>query len=305
MSPTFEPLFLAVDDTPLAARLLVHHRPAARPRGLVVYVHPFAEEMNKSRRMAALQARALAAEGFAVVQIDLLGCGDSAGDFGDARWTRWVDDVVAAATWLQQHAQPAGGVDTDVDADAPPLWLWGLRAGCLLAAEAGARLAARGQACHFLFWQPAPVGKLLLQQFLRLKAAGELLAGQAKAAMEQLRAELAAGRPVEVAGYLLDPALCAGLDAAQLQPPQAMPRGHLIWLEVSTMSPASLAPAGAAARAAWASAGWQLHAQAVQGPPFWQTAEIEDAPALIEAGAAALCVGAAAAHDPAPEATLA
>ncbi|GAB1388658.1 hypothetical protein MASR1M6_08390 [Rubrivivax sp.] len=223
MSPTFEPLFLAVDDTPLAARLLVHHRPAARPRGLVVYVHPFAEEMNKSRRMAALQARALAAEGFAVVQIDLLGCGDSAGDFGDARWTRWVDDVVAAATWLQQqHAQPAG--DANADADAPPLWLWGLRAGCLLAAEAGARLAARGQACHFLFWQPAPVGKLLLQQFLRLKAAGELLAGQAKAAMEQLRAELAAGRPVEVAGYLLDPALCAGLDAAQLQPPQAMPR---------------------------------------------------------------------------------
>ena len=49
-------------------------------RGALVYVHPFAEEMNKARRMAALQARAMAAAGYAVLQIDLYGCGDSAGD---------------------------------------------------------------------------------------------------------------------------------------------------------------------------------------------------------------------------------
>jgi len=33
--------------------------------------------MNKSRRMAALQARVFAAMGFGVLQIDLFGCGDS------------------------------------------------------------------------------------------------------------------------------------------------------------------------------------------------------------------------------------
>ncbi|MCK7493610.1 MAG: alpha/beta hydrolase [Comamonadaceae bacterium] len=76
--------------------------------------------MNKSRRMAALQSRALAAAGFAVLRVDLLGCGDSAGDFGDATWPRWVDDVVAAARWLRRQHPDA--------ADAP-LWLWGLRAG--------------------------------------------------------------------------------------------------------------------------------------------------------------------------------
>lgn len=47
-------------------------------RGSIVYIHPFAEEMNKSRRMAALQARALTLAGFAVLQLDLIGCGDEA-----------------------------------------------------------------------------------------------------------------------------------------------------------------------------------------------------------------------------------
>ena len=120
-----KPFFLS---TPRGRRLALHH-PGTRPDqplGLVVHVHPFAEEMNKARRMAALQARALAAEGFAVLQIDLMGCGDSEGDLADTRWDDWLDDVAHATTWLrQQHPGTAS--------EAPPLWLWGLRAGALLA----------------------------------------------------------------------------------------------------------------------------------------------------------------------------
>jgi exosortase A-associated hydrolase 2 len=283
MTAPFEPRFLTVDDTPLGQRLVIHHPPAGgTPKALVVYVHPFAEEMNKARRMAAMQARALAADGLAVLQIDLLGCGDSAGDFGDATWARWVDDVVAAARWLLQQRPPtAAGA-------APPLWIWGLRAGTLLAAAAAERLAETGTPSHLLFWHPTPAGKLLLQQFLRLKAAGELLAGQAKAAMDQLRTELTAGRAVEVAGYLLHPALCLGLEQATLQPPAALPPGQLVWLEVSPVEQPTLAPAGAGALAAWRAAGWAVQAQALRGPAFWQTTEIEDAPALIDATRAAL-----------------
>ena len=85
-------------------RLAVLHTPSRHRdwRRAMVYVHPFAEEMNKSRRMAALQARALADAGWAVLQIDLAGCGDSSGDFGDADWATWVADVRTAATWLRQ-----------------------------------------------------------------------------------------------------------------------------------------------------------------------------------------------------------
>ena len=84
----------------------------------MLYLHPFAEEMNKSRRMAALACRALAEAGHAVLQIDLRGCGDSSADFGDASWGDWQDDVRLGLAWLDAH--------TPADA---PLWLWGLRAG--------------------------------------------------------------------------------------------------------------------------------------------------------------------------------
>ena len=89
---------------PNGERLCVYHAPTAGlPRAAVVYVHPLAEEMNKSRRMAALQSRALAAVGCAVLRIDLHGCGDSSGDFADASWEDWVDDVVAACGWLRER----------------------------------------------------------------------------------------------------------------------------------------------------------------------------------------------------------
>src|SRR5215472_18869506 len=85
-----------------------------RPLGGVVFVPPFAEEMNLSRRMVALQARMLAAAGVSVLLVDLYGTGDSAGDFSEARWALWVEDVLAAADWLEIREQT-------------PTALWGLR----------------------------------------------------------------------------------------------------------------------------------------------------------------------------------
>jgi exosortase A-associated hydrolase 2 len=275
--PHPEPFFLQADAGPLVQRFALHHAPPSDVRGLVVHVHAFAEEINKSRRMAALQSRALAAEGFAVLQIDLLGCGDSAGDFGDATWARWVADVVHGCAWLCQHHASAS-------ATTLPLWLWGHRAGALLAVQAAQQLA---RPCNLLLWQPATSGKAVLQQFLRLKLAGDMLGGQAKAAMAQLRAALAADQPVEVAGYTLHPALCSGLEQATLQPP-AMAAGRVEWFELSLQHDAALPPAAANAAERWRQAGWALRTHVIDGPAFWHTAEIEDAPALLQATVAAL-----------------
>ena len=278
MPPRVEPFFLPTAD---GQRLCVHHAPAGPLRGAVLYVHPWAEEMNKARHMAALQSRALAAAGFAVLQIDLHGCGDSSGDFADASWNGWLDDVVLGAHWLQQH-HPA------------PLWLWGLRAGALLATQAAPLLAGP---CNFLFWQPATQGKQLLQQFLRLKAAADMQQGDAKATLERARADLAAGRCVDVAGYSLPSALAQGLDAATLDLPAHGPdrTARVVWLETSTREPAALLPVSSSRIEAWRAAGHAVHAQAVTGPAFWQTQEIEDAPALLQATTAALLAPATAA----------
>jgi exosortase A-associated hydrolase 2 len=249
-------------------RLYIHHAGGAgQARGSIVYVHPWAEEMNKSRSMVATMARQLREQRYEVMTLDLEGCGDSAGDFGDATWERWTDDVLDAIAWLRQ--QGAGG----------PLWLWGLRAGTLLATAAARRAP---EPCHLLLWQPALQGRQVLQQFLRLRTAAQWTsAGPDKAATPSPQAELKAGRATEIAGYRLSPALASGLEQARLEPTGLAP-GRLVWLDVATAAgPAS--PAGIAAQDAWRAAGWQVDAQVVQGPAFWQTTEIEPAPELARA----------------------
>jgi len=257
-------------------RLAIHHAPAASPRSVVLFVHAFAEEMNKSRRMAALAARALAEAGHAVLQIDLLGCGDSSGDLGDARWSDWLDDVRLGVHWLRQRH----GHDL-------PLWLWGHRVGALVAVEAARHL---DEDCQFLFWHPNTSGKQPLAQFLRLKTVAAMLQGAQQRGAAELRTALARGLSVEVAGYTLGAALAPDLEAASLSPPPRARRA--LFLEVQavqadgTLPPTSPAIAGCIER--WQAAGVPCVGQVVPGPAFWQTTEIEDAPALIGATVAML-----------------
>jgi exosortase A-associated hydrolase 2 len=290
------PLFASTDphfDDPfaegaraLAARFCLFHPPVGpagtAPRAAMLHVHAFAEEMNKSRRMAALQARALAGAGCAVLQFDLLGCGDSAGDYGDATWPRWQADVRWAAALLRRRAGAAA-----------PLVLWGQRTGALLAAQALADISADiGTPPALLLWQPVYQGRQALQQFLRLAAAAQLLDGGGKGVVEGLKHNLAAGHAVHVAGYRLHPELAAGLEAATLAPPAGLPPGRTAWLEVA--GPAAdgtapaLSPATTLAAERWRGAGWAVETTAVAGPAFWQTTEIEDAPALLPATLRAL-----------------
>ncbi len=259
-------------------RLCVYNSPhgaASGARAAVLHVHGFAEEMNKSRRMVALQSRAFAAAGCAVLNIDLLGCGDSSGVLSDADWPAWLGDVRAACDWLTDRHP---GV---------PLWLWGLRAGALLA---GALAAQREAPTHLLLWQPMLTGKALVQQVLRLKAAAGLGGGDgegggegtaAKATMATLRQALADGHTVEVAGYPMPARLAHALEAAVLPIPR--PTSRVRWFELSTRPNGAMAPASQRVLAAWQAAGLDLQAQLVSGPAFWQTTEIEEAPALIQA----------------------
>ena len=246
-------------------RFCIFHPPQASvERGAVLYLHPFAEEMNKSRRMAALQSRALAAAGYGVLQIDLLGCGDSSGDFGDATWEDWKEDVVHAVAWLR-------------DQTSAPLTLWGLRIGCLLAADVAVDLAERP---NFLFWQPVLSGKQYWQQFMRLKMVSEVISGDPKGAIEELRQQLAAGNAVEVAGYVISPILAEGLAKVELDLPVGN-MGQVSWLEISTREGGGLALVSQKRIEQWQLAGFKVNAKVVRSPAFWQTNEIEDAPELI------------------------
>ena len=246
-------------------RLCLLHRPAGAPRRAVVYVHPFAEEMNKARRMAALQARRLATQGCAVLLIDLHGCGDSSGEFGEARWESWRRDVRAAVAHVAAQFRV-------------PVSLWGLRVGAGLAADA-ARDSA--EVDHLLLWQPVANGSPFLQQFLRLRVAGEMLAsGAASGATSALADRLAAGEPLEIAGYDLHPDLARALERLKLEA-LAPAVKRVDWLEVAADPDAQLRPASRRVVEAWRSRGIEVHARQVAGEPFWTTVEIVECEALL------------------------
>ena len=231
-------------------------------RGAVIFAPPFAEEMNRCRRMTALAARRLAHAGWKVIERDLLGCGDSSGDFGDASWQVWQEDLRSLVAEV-----PTG----------TPLWLWASRAGALLVP---AMLDIRPDA-NVVFWQPLPAGKAALAQFLRLKTVSAAIAGSARVEAGALRAVLKQGRPIEIAGYSLSPMVAHGLDAAGLTLPPDF-TGRVLWLEVCAAEPASLAPAGEALRADWLARAIRFDARAVVGEQFWQTQETSECLALID-----------------------
>jgi exosortase A-associated hydrolase 2 len=228
--------------------------------------------MNKSRRMAALQARALSEAGISVLQIDLFGCGDSEGDFGDATWSRWIDDVIEASTWLHRQCGFA------------PM-LWGTRLGCLLAAEASHRMPSPP---NLLFWQPVVSGKRFIQQFLRLKLAMQLFGDddRERQGTEQLRQQLTRGESIEIGGYNLSPALALAVDKSELSPPK-MP-ARVAWFEILGGPEVSISAALRSRLQAWHISGAAVDIHAIEGPAFWQTQELAECPDLIAASVSAV-----------------
>jgi exosortase A-associated hydrolase 2 len=273
MTPRAEPFFL---DAAPGQRFCLYHPPHGPCRGALLYVHPFGDEMNKSRRMAALAARGLAAAGYGVLQVDLYGCGDSSGDFADARWEIWLADLAAASAWL--HARLG-----------MPVSLWGLRLGGLLALEYAKK--ATNPIPDIILWQPVQHGGTFLKQFLRLLSVNEMLSQpeseQKNAASNTgaLRAALLGGQALEVAGYELAPELGAAIDradAAKLAP--AGSRVH--WFEMVSAPDRPLTPAVARLVDAWRQQGCELHVRQVVGQQFWATQEISESAELVTATAA-------------------
>ena len=71
----------------------------ARPRAFALFAHCFS--CTKDIKAAREIARALRAEGFAVMRFDFTGLGASEGDFANTNFSSNVDDLVAAADYLR------------------------------------------------------------------------------------------------------------------------------------------------------------------------------------------------------------
>jgi exosortase A-associated hydrolase 2 len=264
------PLFI---EGPAGRLFAVYYAPAGAPRAnseAVLYLPPFAEEMNRSRRMAALQARALAERGFAVLVLDPYGTGDSEGDFADARWETWRADGAAALDWLR--ARDHGTVS-----------VLGLRLGACLALDLAADPALG--VSRAVLWSPVVRGAVFLTQFLRIRTAAGISprGGQSGETTKALRARLLDGETLEVAGYPLTPELAAAVERADAAALGEACRVPVTWIEVAAEAGAALAPASAAAVERLRAAGVPLRAMTAAAEPFWAIEETVISPDLIEA----------------------
>lgn len=252
--------------------LLSIHRPASA-RACVLLAPPFAEEMNKSRRMFALLGEQLARQGLAAVLPDLFGTGDSEGEFADASWDCWRQDLARAATWAESEL-------------APVTALVALRLGAELAADTTESGLLPGVQ-RVVLWQPVFDRARHLTQFLRLRTAAALTQEDRKDS-DGLKQQLQQGRAVEVAGYELPPALASSMLASTAR--GALPSGwtHVHWIEIQRDPRAALPLPSRKLVDGARAAGAEVASWVTTGEPFWASTEIVTNAAILTRSVEAL-----------------
>ena len=265
--PAAQAFFL---DTNNGRRFCLFHAvsESSKCRGAVLFIAPFGEEMNKSRRMLALLAKNLAQHGVAVLILDLYGCGDSDGEFKDASWMQWKDDLDKAFSWLRHHC------------DAP-ISLLGVRVGGLLALDF-MRDSAH-QVNQLILWQPVLSGRQFMTQFFRLKLANDILNDnkEQRDSTQSIRQQLNNGEIVEIAGYEISSKLSAIIDS--LNAIDYLPLNTSVhWFEIQRDIHAALAPAKQKIIDFWQQHQVAVFLEQIPSVDFWMTQEIYVCDELLE-----------------------
>jgi len=259
------PFFLPSD---LGQIFAIYHQPvgAVETWGNVLIVPAFNEEMNRCRSMVTMQAQALARFGVGTMVIDLYGTGESDGEYGDARWDIWRENIRQGIEWLDSKP---GGCTV----------LLGIRLGVPLALAA---LRQNHKKRALIAWQPVVDGKTYFTQFLRMRIAANMdRTDIPKETTNGMRTLLAQGKSIEVAGYEIHPELAMSLEnlrLADLTPPESAP---VAWFEKSGGSDNVIAPDSAKLLDAWRLAGRTPEVTIFDGPAFWALHERFLAPDLI------------------------
>jgi exosortase A-associated hydrolase 2 len=253
----------------------IYHQPldGIEPWGNVLVVPGFNEEMNRCRSMVTAQAQSLAKQGVGTLVLDLYGTGESEGGYGDARWEVWLEDIAQAIAWLDR--QPGGCVA-----------LLGIRLGFSLALSA---VRDAGKKRALIGWQPVVDGSAYLTQFMRMKIAGNMdRTDIPKESTSDMRAQLAAGNCIEIAGYKIHADLGVAIDQLKLAgliPPEA---SDVTWFEKAGGTENTISPASEKVVKVWQTVGRAIETIIFDGPAFWALHDRSLAPDLVEK--TALCI---------------
>lgn len=169
---------------------LAHYLPAghkARPdkAKAIILVPPFAEEMNRSKRMYVLCARLLANAGLHVICFDYSGTGDSSGEWGEFSYQDWVNDLKTVYDYALKTT-------SDVDFIA-------LRFGALLLTDAILGKFVSANKC--IFWDPLESGEVLTRQLVRIKIAAAMADNSKKITSQEVMQSMYDIGHLESGGY--------------------------------------------------------------------------------------------------------
>lgn len=259
------PFFLA---SSLGRIFCIYHAPVGdvKPWGNILIVPAFNEEMNRCRSMVTIQAQALAHQGLGTLVIDLYGTGESDGEYGDALWDTWLEDIRSAKAWLD--GQPGGC-----------LALLGIRLGFPLAVCA-VRDDFKPRA--LVAWQAVVDGKNYFTQFMRMKIAANMdRTDIPKETTGGMRAQLAAGSSIEIAGYEISPELGMTLDKLKLAEMLPADTSKVAWFEKAAGAENTLSPASEKIIEGWKESGRAIEAGLFDGPAFWALHDRFLAPDLV------------------------
>ncbi len=239
-------------------------QPRSPARAQAIFFPPFGDEMNQSRRMFRLTAEALAERGIACRVSDLLGTGDSSADFAEASVSAWLADGRRMLEAAQRE-------------DAPII-LIGCRLGVALAAKASGCLVR--PALLLVGWAPLLQGSQQLNGLLRAAKIARMNRPDAP----DPKAQWEAGQPAWLAGYPVSPLLAQELGALDATGAPRAERAVLLDLRAAQDEVPLMASEASRRRAeSWSRLGVDTEANAVQGPAFWNVADLVDVPQLVDA----------------------
>jgi len=204
------------------------------PRGSVLCVQPLGDEQLAARHSLALQARRLAALGWAVLMIDLFGTGDSPGELAQANLEIWRTDLLRGSMLARQRA-------------SGPTVLWGVRGGALLVGDIAVALDQLVDA--FVFWDAPDSGQ---------SVADGAVSGRQRPSMPEVS-------PGPLPGELRD---------LRLRPPPAAEHGappKVLFVEIGDQPAVSLelSPATCALTESWLEAGYLATPRAAHAGGAW------------------------------------
>ena len=166
----------------------------------VILVPPFAEEMNRSRRMYVLCARLLANSGTHAVLFDFSGTGDSSGEWGQFSYNDWMGDIKHVYTHCSSFADNVSFI--------------ALRFGALILSDVISQSNIDVDRC--IFWDPIENGEILIRQLIRIKIAAAMAVESKKLTTKEILADIESVGYLESGGYKISKSLIDDINSKRL-----------------------------------------------------------------------------------------